>query len=174
MRSVRIADDVYAALQAMAVPFEDDINDVLRRLVQLADQRNGDRPYHGSAMPSGQPEFAAVDDTRFDGDSVGRIVVHRRTDSNGEHLPQSTYRNAVLGLLKSTNGNGVEAAELSRNIERQLADRMTEHDLEVMASGVTRWQSQVRNALTQLEYEGTIERVNDCTYRHRDTAAHRR
>jgi hypothetical protein len=79
----------------------------------------------------------------------------------------------VLGLLKSTNGNGVEAAELSRNIERQPADRMTEHDLEVMAAGVTRWQSQVRNALTQLEYEGTIERVTDCIYRHRDMTARR-
>jgi hypothetical protein len=50
---------------------------------------------------------------------------------------------------------------------------MTEHDLEVIESGVTRWQSQVRNALIQLEYEGTIERVTDCTYRHRDTAARR-
>ena len=49
MPKVEIAHDVYEALQRRAVPFEDDINDVLRRL--LRDDRSKNR--NGPPRPNG-------------------------------------------------------------------------------------------------------------------------
>src|SRR4051812_22970264 len=117
MRPVKIADDVYAALQAMAVPFEDDINDVLRRLLKVADQHNDRRANCGPPASGEARALAVVDQTAFEVDDGARLIVHRRGEGNSERLPQSTYRSAVLGVLKSTNGNGVEAVELLRDIE---------------------------------------------------------
>jgi hypothetical protein len=93
MRSVRIADDVYAALQAMAVPFEDDINDVLRRLVQLAEQRNG-------AVRTRIPRCAA--DSRSSRpsttpDSTGTLTVGSLSTA-GRTAAVNTYRSRPIAM----------------------------------------------------------------------------
>ena len=92
MHTVQIADDVYAALQRVAVPFEEDINDVLRRVPDVP--RNAKGNGH----------------TR-----------HPRPDETSMALP----------------------------------------------SGLVRWQSQTRNALMQLQHEGTVEQLEDGTYHFR-------
>jgi hypothetical protein len=182
MPKIEIARDVYAALQRRAVPFEDDINDVLRRLLR------GDRstfnagsapsaattpplppltsvpppaPAPGAAAAAGIPSEMVADPGE-----PGDVVVRHRA-ATGQHLPQSTVRAAVLGLVRST-GDSVDVAELVRSVERQLHGRMTEFDLERLPSGLTRWQGQVRNALTQLQHEGHVERVAADCYRVRN------
>jgi len=188
MPKIEIAHDVYAALQRRAVPFEDDINDVLRRLLR------GDRTTYGGgfAPPIGTapplraltplPAPAAMTTTDggrapavaevVDPGDVGDVVVRPR-GATGEHLSQSTVRAAVLGIVKSTSG-AVGVADLVRSVERQLRSRMTERDLERLPSGLTRWQNQTRNALTQLQHEGHVERVGDDLYQSRDQVIVRR
>jgi hypothetical protein len=167
MHSVQLSDDVYAALQGLAVPFEDDINDVLRRVLRLRSQIDG----NGRPRPDGHIDtslwMAEHPATRSlsqvsDGPTV---VVHRRT-TNGAALPQSTFRTAVIGILRSAESS-VSVPDLMRAIEQQLASRMTDNDIEVLPSGIARWQSQLRNALTQLQHEGAIEQVQDGWYRYR-------
>jgi len=180
MPKIDIARDVYAALQRRAVPFEDDINDVLRRLLR-GDRTTfnaGGAPVIASAppllaltsvpvpdpAPTGAPAPAphVVDDP---GDPADVMV--RGRDTTGQHLPQSTVRAAVHGIVRSTNGP-VGVADLVRGVERQLHGRMSERDLERLPSGLTRWQSQVRNALTQLQHEGQVERIADDRYQARN------
>jgi len=169
MRTVQIADDVYTALQHLAVPFEDDVNDVLRRLLGLSrapsngkPRSRSDRTAHPTVRGPARPlteEHGNETDDRHPRAAPALVVVHRRT-TNGAPLPQSTYRSAVIGMLKSTH-EPVDAAQLMSMVEQQLASRMTDTDLEPLASGVLRWQSQTRNALMQLRHEGSIEIVGD-------------
>ena len=174
MPKVEIAHDVYEALQRRAVPFEDDINDVLRRLLRddRSKNRNGPAPLNGSTQalrsiaPAPIPTTAngqtAVNEETNDS---GTVIVQRRA-ATGDHLPQSTVRAAVFGILKSS-GGPVGVAELFRGVERQLRSRITDRDLEVLSAGMTRWQCQSRNALTQLQHESRIERVGEDLYRSR-------
>ena len=155
MPKVEIAHDVYAALQRRAVPFEDDVNDVLRRLLRDDRSSNGHRPapLDGSVQavradrpgchPTTDNGYRAVDE---DTNDSGNVIVRRRAPAGG-HLPQSTLRTAVLGILRSSS-HAFEVAEVYRGVERQLRSRMTDCDLEVLPAGMTRWQCQCRNALT--------------------------
>jgi len=72
----------------------------------------------------------------------------------------------VLGIMRTTS-DAVSLSDIMQQVEHQLADRMTEPDSEVLAAGIPRWQSQARNALTQLQYEGRIESVGDGWYQYR-------
>jgi hypothetical protein len=174
MPKVEIAHDVYAALQRRAIPFEDDINDVLRRLLRErgATNPNGPLPAAGPRGPGRTLNAVPTETTATaptiadrDGDDFGSVIVRRRSPS-GEHLAQSTVRSAVLAILTSSR-DAVSVTELFRVTERQLRRRMTDRDLETLPAGITQWQVQTRNALTQLEHEGRIERIGDDLYRSR-------
>src|SRR5215475_4540987 len=166
MRTIQISDDIYAALQRMAVPFEDDINDVLRKLLRTARNTQNDdgrsleraRSGAGGAVVANSKAVAApgaaiatepADDSRT-------VKVHRRS-SNGNHLSQSTIRAGVLGVLRSSTAP-VEPSKLLRSLEAQFKDRLTDGDVEVDGTGLARWQSQARNALKQLQFDGSVER----------------
>jgi hypothetical protein len=168
MPKVEIAHDVYESLQRRAVPFEDDINDVLRRLLRgdrSTFARGPEQPKAPAPAPilqpvSAEPAPAATDrQPTLDDDThdEAHVIVHRRA-ATGNHLTQSTVRAAVVGILKSS-ANAVTVPELFQSVERQLRARMTDADLETSPSGLARWQSQTRNALTQLQHEARIERI---------------
>jgi hypothetical protein len=182
MPRIEIAHDVYAALQRRAVPFEDDINDVLRRLL-----REGRAPFVNgparvdeppaplravneaateapAAAPAPAP--AAASGLAHVNDDPGESVVVRRRTAGRDHLAQTTVRSAVLAILSSRR-DAVSVTELFSAIERQLRSRMTDRDREMLPAGITQWQAQTRNALTQLQYEGHIERIGDDIYRSR-------
>src|SRR6267378_3146527 len=102
MPKVEIAHDVYEALQRRAVPFEDDINDVLRRLLRddRSKNRNGPAPLNGSGsahalrsiapapIPTTANDRIAVNEET---DDSGNVIVRTRV-ATGDHLPQSTVR----------------------------------------------------------------------------------
>jgi hypothetical protein len=177
MKTVQITDDVYAGLQRLAVPFEDEINDVLRRLLRQAGEITTPLPGRARSVPVREPaltpapsngnahaEAAHVPDD-LESEAVPRVVVHKRT-TNGGGISQSAYRSTVLGIMRTTS-DPISLSDILKQVEHQLADRMTEHDAEMLAAGITRWQSQARNALTQLQYEGRIESVGDGWYQYR-------
>lgn len=175
MRTIQISDEVYAALQRMAVPFEDDINDVLRKLLRTARtfQHDG-HPIERSSSAAGgavvanskAPIAQGVAVSTEPADDPRTVKVHRRA-SNGSHLSQSTIRAGVVGVLRSSTAP-VEPSKLLRSLEAQFKDRLTDSDVEVDGSGLARWQSQARNALKQLRYEGAVERLEDGRYRYRN------
>lgn len=154
MPKIDIAHDVYVSLQRRAVPFEDDINDVLRRLLRgdRSTFARGPERTDEPAPPVLQP-VPLNDDVRDE----AAVIVHRLNPA-GNHLTQSTVRMAVVGILRSS-ANAVTLTELFRSVEQQLRARMTDYDLESSPSGLTRWQDQTRNALTQLQHEARIERI---------------
>jgi predicted CopG family antitoxin len=164
MHTVQIADDVYTALQQMAVPFEDDVNDVLRRLLKGSPRRNGETASR-APVAAEIPEQLPTDSNS--------VVVHRRTNPAESRIPQSTYRAALLGILRSQDGP-VALADVLPHVERQLKDRMTDDDREVLATGLSRWQSHARNALTQLQYEGRVEDIGEGRYRYVENGHGRR
>ena len=178
MPRVEIAHDVYAALQRRAVPFEDDINDVLRRLLRegRAPFVNGParldeppaplRAVNEAATEAPAPAPAPANGHTHVSDDPGESVVVRRRTAGRDHLAQTTVRSAVLAILTSRR-DAVSVTELFSAIERQLRSRMTDRDREMLPAGITQWQAQTRNALTQLQYEGHIERIGDDLYRSR-------
>ena len=175
MRTIQISDDIYAALQRMAVPFEDDINDVLRRLLRTARtfQHDGGHPPERSSAAAGGAVAANAKAPVAAGPKISTepvedprtVKVHRR-ESNGNHLSQSTIRAGVVGVLRSSTAP-LEPSKLLRSLEAQFKDRLTDGDVEVDGSGLARWQNQARNALKQLQYEGSVERLEDGRYRYR-------
>jgi hypothetical protein len=168
MPKIDIAHDVYVSLQRRAVPFEDDINDVLRRLLR------GDRSTFARGPERLDEPAPVLQPVRLDDEvrDEAPVIVHR-LDASGSPLTQSTVRAAVVGILRSS-ANAVTLTELFGSVERQLGARMTERDLEATPSGPTRWQSQTRNALTQLQHEARIERIGrigEDLYRYRTESA---
>src|SRR5262249_51823289 len=127
MRTVDIADDVYAALQRMAVPFEDDINDVLRRL--LRDRRpshpsnssNGNGALRPGPTVEARVEGSARDEPVTEPPTGDTVIVHRRAAPSEQHLPQTTFRSAVVGVLRASR-EPVAISELLTSVERLLGD----------------------------------------------------
>ena len=98
MPKVEIAHDVYAALQRRAIPFEDDVNDVLRRLLRDDRSSNG----HGPARLDGSvhavraiaPVAAATTDNGYravdeDANDSGNVIV--RQTSSGRRSPPAEH-----------------------------------------------------------------------------------
>src|SRR6478609_692207 len=149
MPKVEIAHDVYAALQRRAVPFEEDINDVLRRLLRgdrstfRANADRLDEPPRGLHAVTVAGGSTADDErgTGSDGSPDECTVIVTRRAPIGDHLAQSTIRAAVLGVLKST-GKAITVADLFGHVERQLHGRMSAPDFEPLSSGLTQWQHQ--------------------------------
>ena len=178
MKTVQIADDVYAGLQRLAVPFEDEINDVLRRLLRQAGEittplpkpcprRPAREPALTPAPSNGSPhaEAAHVPDDLESEAVPGAVVVHKRT-TNGGGISQSAYRSAVLGIMRTTS-DPINLSDILQQVEHQLADRMTEHDAEMLAAGIARCRAIRGTHSTQLQYEGRIESVGDGWYQYR-------
>jgi hypothetical protein len=148
-----IADDVYAALQARAVPLEDDINSVLRRLLSLETSPRSSVPDSHAA-----PAVAATARSsreRAKTPQPKRSPKKRTRVPKGSILPESDYELPILRALQSLGGR-VPTSELIAQLEKEIDPRLTEVDRQPLSSGGIRWQNRAQFVRLKLIKKGEM------------------
>ncbi len=146
-----IADEVYAALQERAVPLEDDINSVLRRLLGL----------DGSGEASGGDGHLATTSasrpTRSTGGSPkrGKSRKKRTRVPKGSILPEGEYELPILRTLDEMGGRGPTSEVIAR-VGKELDGELTPADLEKLGSGDFRWKNRAQFVRLKLVEQGEM------------------
>lgn len=135
MPTIRIDDEVYEWLQKMARPFEDTPNSVLRRVAGLHSQ------------PSKEEKTAR-----------GREV--KVAQANGSKTPQSAYRMPILIALAKLGGSG-RRMQVLKEVERLMADRLTDYDKSDISSGTIRWQKSAEWEVRVMRENGYLKPVSE-------------
>ena len=112
-RRIRIDEDIYALLKKEAVPFEDEPNTVLRRMLGLRT------------------------DTHQGGETEGQ---DRRRISSKHLMPMKEFELSILRSLENHSGSASRNTVLE-DVFGQLSDRLNAFDLESTRNKEPRWQS---------------------------------
>jgi hypothetical protein len=147
-----IDDEVYAALQAQAVPLEDDVNSVLRRLLGLAPK----------GVVSAAPESAAVAameapaQRRRASPTPTRKSTKKRTRvPKGSIVSEEEYELPILRALEHLGGR-VPTSEVIAQVEKEMGARLTDVDREELSSGGVRWENRVQFVRLKLVKKGEM------------------
>lgn len=147
-----VDDDVYAALQAQAVPLEDDVNSVLRRLLGLSPK----------AIPSTPPQLAAESPAKEPTPRRRRAAAPARRSAKkrtrvpkGSIVPEEEYELPILRALAHLGGR-VPTSEVIAQVEKEMGTRLTDVDREELSSGGVRWQNRVQFVRLKLIKRGEM------------------
>ncbi len=149
-----VDDDVYAALQAQAVPLEDDVNSLLRRLLELG----SGVPSAGAGSRRTVPADAAPAGANRAGSKASRpkkTAEKRKRVPKGSILPEADYELPILRGLEQLGGR-VPTSELIAQLEKQIDPRLTEVDRERLSSGGIRWQNRAQFVRLKLIKKGEM------------------
>ena len=122
-----IDDDIYAHVQANAVPLEDDFNSALRRILGL-------NPEDGVSSNTKR-------DSRRVSGSEGRRQISKATRSRakkGSLLEEAAYELPILEALVEQGGRA-PTSEVVDQVGEKLAGRLTQLDRATLRSGDVRW-----------------------------------
>lgn len=147
-----IDDDVYAALQQRAVPLEDDINSVLRRLLGL-----GARVAAGGDPGSGARESApaSIPLARRKATRSPKSSKKRTRVPKGSILPETEYEIPILRALQSMGGRG-PTSEVIALVEKEIDSRLTDVDREKLSAGDVRWKNRAQFVRLKLVENGEM------------------
>ncbi len=146
-----VDDDVYAALQAQAVPLEDDVNSVLRRVLGLARKE----PVGTAPRSAGSPAKAPARGQPRTAPSARGSTKKRTRAPKGSILPEEEYELPILRALERLGGR-VPTSEVIAEVEKVMAARLTDVDREELSSGGVRWQNRVQFVRLKLIKKGEI------------------
>jgi hypothetical protein len=134
--TIRIDDEVYAALQQRGVPFVDTPNDVLRRVLSLASRGPNDEA----------TTLVKTSSTR------------RRLDIEGprRQTPHEEYRLPILRTLVALGGSG-DVAHVIRRVGEGMKATLTRHDQEDIRSGMVRWEKAANWERFDMVREGLLK-----------------
>ncbi len=130
MPTIRIDDEVWAALQKRARPFVDAPNDVLRRELGLASK-------------TGSSEQTAAK-----GDGSDKLAVGC--------TPQREYRSPIVGALLELGGSA-KADDVLGKVYERVQHKLRPADREKMKSGEPRWRLQARFERKNMEMAGLLK-----------------
>ena len=139
-----IDDDVYAHVQAHAVPLEDDFNSVLRRLLGLAERADGRRA-----------EIADDSPARSTRTSRGKTRKGSRA-RKGSLLPEAEYELPILKALMTLGGKA-PTSEVVDVVGQALDGRLTDTDRERLGSGDVRWRNRAQFVRLSLIKRGDMK-----------------
>ncbi len=148
-----VDDDVYAALQAQAVPLEDDVNSVLRRLLGLAPKAATRASTSARAAESSQPPAPARQ--RKAAAPARRPAKKRTRVPKGSIVPEEEYELPILRALAYLGGR-VPTSEVIAQVEKEMGTRLTDLDREELTSGGVRWQNRVQFVRLKLIKKGDM------------------
>jgi hypothetical protein len=145
-----VDDEVYAALQAQAVPLEDDVNSVLRRLLGLSPRTLASTPPpSAAASPTGEPSGRQ----RSTAAPARRSTKKRTRVPKGSIVPEEEYELPILRALDHLGGR-VPTSEVIAQVEKEMGARLTDVDREELSSGGVRWQNRVQFVRLKLIKKG--------------------
>lgn len=147
-----VDDEVYAALQAQAVPLEDDVNSVLRRLLGLSPRT------HASAPPPTSAARSTAEPTRRQRRAAApaRKSTKKRTRvPKGSIVPEEEYELPILRALEHLGGR-VPTSEVIAQVDKEMGARLTDVDREELTSGGVRWQNRVQFVRLKLIKKGDM------------------
>jgi hypothetical protein len=148
-----VDDEVYAALQARAVPLEDDVNSVLRRLLGLTPTGTSSATAEAAAV-SLAPERPAGRPRRHAGPAK-KSTKKRTRVPKGSILPEDEYELPILRALEHLGGR-VPTSEVVAQVEKEIGARLTDVDREELSSGGVRWQNRVQFVRLKLIKKGEM------------------
>lgn len=155
-----VDDDVFEALQRLAEPLVDDINSVLRRLLNLdspsptvATERIEAPGLTGSSSDS--PPVAAPGRKIRRATKKRAVKPKKSRAARGSLLPESEYELPMLEFLVEAGGRA-PASEVVEAIGARLKDRFTPTDLEALDSGDIRWKSRTQFVRLKLIKQGAM------------------
>jgi hypothetical protein len=169
MPTIRIDDDVYEGLQALAEPFVDTPNTVIRRLLEASgtvDRKriafiNGDGPaiqrlpeddgtmVYCAPGEDPQPMKRATSATK-------RKPKAKRA-SSGDLLPESSYEMPLMAALY-VRGGSAPARDVIEIVGEALKNDLTPTDKQRLKSGGIRWQNRVQFVRLRLIERGWIRK----------------
>lgn len=148
-----VDDEVYAALQALAVPLEDDVNSVLRRLLRLPETgsaASADADVAPRGGTNGRPRRPSVKSSQSKRHGTKRTRVVK-----GSILPESEYELPILRALERLGGR-VPTSELIAELEKEIDSVLTDLDREHLSSGGIRWQNRAQFVRLKLIKNGEM------------------
>lgn len=134
MPTIRIDNEVYAWLQKMARPFEDTPNSVLRRIANLEEEVKMERQINRQA-------------------TTGKVM-------SGKKTPQFVFRKPIISILKRMGGQGARV-DVLRELERVLADQLTDFDKSDISSGTVRWQKSAEWEIRVMREQQLLKPVSE-------------
>ncbi len=152
MRNVEIDDEVFEALQRLAEPLVDDINSVLRRLLDLAD---------GDPTQIAQQRLS-VSESRMSGRSKPKRSSKTKRSSKakrapkGSLLPEEAYKLPILEALEDAGGRA-PTSEVVTAVGERLGVDLGDIDRELIGSGEVRWKNRVQFVRLKLIESGLME-----------------
>ncbi len=141
--TIRVDDEVYAALQARAVPFQDTPNSVVRRVLELPDADS-------SPESAEAPRVATAQTARQLTKKSGR-----KRAPKGSILPESEYEVPLLEALADLGGIAA-ALKVIEAIAPKLGGKLTGLDLQPLPSGRIRWHNRVQFTRLNLVRSGDL------------------
>jgi hypothetical protein len=145
-----IDDDVYAALQARAVPLEDDINSVLRKLLGLGESPADTEPPATGGSTSGTSRPLSVRPR-----SPKKSPKKRTRVPKGSILPESDYEIPILRTLVGMGGRG-PTSEVIALVEKELDSKLTDVDRGKLSAGDIRWKNRAQFVRLKLVEKGEM------------------
>ena len=142
--TIRVDNEVYSALQARAVPFQDTPNSVIRRVLGLPQSAES------SSDTEAQSQKPVIRTSR----QRARAGTRSRAPK-GSILPESEYEIALLEALSELGGSA-SAADVLRLVGPKVGPHLTRLDLEPLPSGRLRWHNRAQFARLNLVRRGEL------------------
>ena len=137
MYRIKIDEEVFAQLQKEATPFVDEPNDVLRRMLALS--------HNGEGEVKENPKTSKRIPSRY-------------------LLPLEEYRIPILKSLESHGGTATRKAVLS-DVFGELELHLKPNDLATLNGRPARWHSRTEFAKSQMQKEGLVESARQGMWR---------
>jgi len=132
MPNIFLSDSTYKRLRGIAVPFEDQPEDVIVRLLDQAEEgdleANRPPPRLSRAAP-------------------------------GSLLPLSAYWGPILRVLEEA-GGAAASNDVLDALEERMGDMLTEKDRERLRSGSIRWRNRARFARLRMKEQGLLSETS--------------
>jgi hypothetical protein len=154
---VGVDDEVLARLTAEAVPFIDDPNAVLRRLLQL----------DAAADPKTNGRTEAPDQAGTRKPSVPRKPRSGRSRATrsrpprapkGSLTPEDAFELPILEVLSELSDGQLPSRDVTRSVGERMREVLNEHDQFVDEAGVSRWEKRVPFVRMRLVERGMLSK----------------
>jgi hypothetical protein len=149
-----VDEEVFGALQAEAIPFEDTPNSVLRRILELDSTRHATPP--PASKKQVNPRERGKGGSRRRASSTTTTKVKRFRAPRGALLPEAHYEEPILAALDELGGR-VPTRELLDALEPKLKPLLRPLDLEMLdGSNLVRWKNRSQFVRLKLVQSGDM------------------